>query len=103
MYMYIYIYTYIQAHHRCPAPNPLLLLLSFYTAREAHSARGLIRRVLPGVSPRRYQVAKCACSAGPDLGSLLSISGVQPEELDPDRGSDTYLACSLSYRTRFQT
>ena len=71
-------YTLIQTLHRYPFP-----FSSFYsfllTARGALTvsrggscARGLIRLVHPGVGPWRYQVAKCAFSAGPDLGSFLS-------------------------------
>ena len=77
--IYVYIYIYIQTSRRYPVPSS-----SFYsfllTARGALTvsrggsyARGLIRLAHLGVDPWRYQVAKCAFSAGPDLGSFLSL------------------------------
>ena len=46
-YIYIYIYIYTQTRHNAQLPIPLLLLsfIFFLTARWAHPARGLTRRV----------------------------------------------------------
>ena len=69
-----------QTRHNVRLPV-LLILFQFilsHCAGGAHClARGLIRARLVRLvrlvlDPWRYQVAKCACSAGPDLGSLSS-------------------------------
>ena len=80
IYIYIYIYLYIQTRHnvRLPALPILFQFILSHCAGGAHClARGLIRARLVRLvrlvlDPWRYQVAKCACSAGPDLGSLSS-------------------------------
>ena len=65
----------IQTRHNVRLPVlPILLqfiLPSFHCAGGSLSA-GVHTLGYPGVDPWRYQVAKCACSAGPDLGSLSS-------------------------------
>ena len=74
IYIYIYIYTNIP---QIPSSLSALLLSLFpsHCAGSAHClARGLIRARLMSLvrlvlDPWRYQVAKGAFSAGPDLGS----------------------------------
>ena len=87
-YIGVYIYIYIQTRHNAQLPIPhssLVVHFLFLSLRGSlrggltqrwGSYAGFMRRVLPGVDPWRYQVAKCACSAGPDLGSLSSRSRV---------------------------
>ena len=84
VYIYIYIYVCIYIYIYTNIPQiPSSLLTSLYafllTARVALTvsrggsyARRLIRLVRLVLDPWRYQVAKGAFSAGPDLGSFSS-------------------------------
>ena len=101
MCVYLYIYIYIQTRHNVRLPTPPILLSFIFSfslrgglTQRVGSYVGFIRRVLPGVDPWRYPVAKCACSAGPDPGSLSSRSRVHTRSrakfvrsAGPDRGS----------------
>ena len=94
MYNYIYIYIYTNTP-KCPAPNPLLLL-SFYTARGAHSVRGLMRRVLPGVDLGniKWQIARAA--RVPIPGPSHPYPAFSLRNRNPISGLHTHLASSLS-------
>ena len=63
-FMCIYIYIH---RHSTDAQLPTPLSPSSLHCAGVHSAR-----VHPVLDPWKYQVAKCAFSAGPDLGSLSS-------------------------------
>ena len=65
--------TSIQTPHNAHLPTPFLSFFPF-TLRGGLTQRGgsYVRRVPLGVDPWKYQVATCACSAGPDLGPLSS-------------------------------
>ena len=100
MYIYIYIYMYIYKHATMSGSQyPLAYYSSSFPfhCAGAHSARGFIRWVHPGVDPWRYQVAKCACSAGPDIGSLSSpISGTEKAQ----RGSRSWVSCKFAQKQK---
>ena len=82
----LHIYIYIYKHTTMSgSQKPLFSCRSSFPShcagltQRGGSYVGFIRRVLPGVDPWRYPVAKCACSAGPDPGSPSSpITGWYP-------------------------
>ena len=97
IYIYIYIYIYIQTSRKYPVPSSSLyaFLLTARVALTVSSggsyARGLIRLVRLGVDPWRYQVAKCAFSAGPEVLLIPAFSFRD----GPNLGSQYQLAFNL--------